>query len=216
VNATDFPRISEQLLGAVRALPGAATTASDVLDELTLSLAVPAELVRPRVVRGVVAGHVVTAAFAPERRALSNVGLRDEPSALGHDRILAVAKPGDVLVFDARDAGPVSLLGGLAASAAKKQNISACLVDGGVRDLNELDAIGLPVWSRTLTPRTGRWRVELVQVNYPVVFGGVQVHAGDVTVADETGICFFPNAVAEGGLRRLLEIAALEQGQLGT
>ena len=216
VNDVEFLRVAEPLLEAVRELPGAATTASDVLDELALSLAVPSELIRPRVSRGVVAGHVVTAAYAPERRALSHAGLRDEPSALGHDRIFALAQRGDVVVLDARDAGPISLLGGLAAAAARKRGISACLVDGGVRDLNELDEIGLPVWSRTLTPRTGRWRLELVQVNYPIVFGGVQVHAGDVAVADETGICFFPNAVAENGVRRLLEIAALEQGQLRT
>ncbi len=214
INDAGFPRLPESMLETVRALPGAATTASDVLDELALSLAVPAEFVRSRVVRGVVAGHVITAAFAPERRALSHAGIRDEPSALGHDRIFATAQPGDVLVFDARDSGPVSLLGGLAAAAAKKRGLSACLVDGGVRDLNELEEIGFPVWSRAITPRTGRWRIELVQVNYPIVFGGVQVRAGDVALADQTGICFFPNAAAEQGLRRLLEIAAAEQRQL--
>ena len=214
VNDMEFSRVPEALLEAVRALPGAATTASDVLDTLALSLAVPSDLVRPRVVRGVVVGHVVTAAFAPERRALSDSELRKEPSALGHDRIFAIAHPGDVVVLDARDSGQLSLLGGLAAAAAKKRGITACLVDGGVRDLNELEEIGLPVWSRTLTPRTGRWRLELVQVNYPIVFGGVQVHPGDVAVADETGICFFPNAVAESALRRVLDIAAVEQRQL--
>jgi regulator of RNase E activity RraA len=206
----DFPRVPEELLDEIRALAGAATTGSDVLDELGLSLAVPADALRPRVTR------VVTAAFGPERRALSYPGLREEPSALMHDRLFAVAKPGDIVAFDARGSDAISLLGGLAAAQAKKLGISACLIDGGVRDLNEIEDIGLPVWSRSLTPRTGRWRIQLLTLNFPIVCGGVQVHAGDVAVADETGVCFFPNALAEQGLRRLLEIADHERAQLKT
>jgi 4-hydroxy-4-methyl-2-oxoglutarate aldolase len=207
----DFPRVPEDLLAAVRALPGAATTCSDLLDGLGLALAIPADTIRPRITPGVVAGHVLTGAYLPERRAVSYPNLSEVSRGLMHDRLTGTARPGDVLVLDARGSEGVSLLGGLAAATLRRRGIAACIVDGGVRDMDEIREVGLAVWSRSLTPRTGRWRVEAFSFNLPVACGGVQVLPGDVAVADETGVCFLPNSLAEETLRRLLEISAAER-----
>jgi regulator of RNase E activity RraA len=98
----------------------------------------------------------------------------------------------------------------MAALAASKAGIAGCVVDGAVRDLAEIRAVGLPVWSRSLTPRTGKWRLEAVAINEPVMCGGVQVHAGDLMVADESGICFFPLPFAAQAVARIIEVAAAE------
>jgi len=214
--AADFPRISDTLLDRVRSLPGAATTCSDLLDGFGYALAVPADTLRPRMTTGVVAGHVITAAYVPERRALSYPQLAEISGGLMHNQLFAHARPGDVVVFDGRGCDGISLLGGLAAAGAHQRGISGCIVDGGIRDLDEIREVGLKVWSRSLTPRTGRWRVEPFAFNLQVVCGGVQVLPGDIAVADETGVCFFPNALAEQGLRRLLEISAEERAQRAT
>lgn len=211
VREADFPRVSGDLLDEIRALDGAATTGSDVLDELGLALAVPADILRPRVGRGVTAGHALTVAYVPERRALSHPDLRRSPSRLAHHSLFAMARNGDVVVVDSRGTEAISVLGGMAAVSAHAAGVAAFVVDGGVRDLDELEASGLAVWSRSLTPRTGKWRLEASAVNLPVVCGGVQVRPGDVVVADHTGVCFFPVEVAEAGLRRLLEVAAQER-----
>jgi 4-hydroxy-4-methyl-2-oxoglutarate aldolase len=71
------------------------------------------------------------------------------------------------------------------------------------------------VWSRWLTPRTGKWLLEASTLNLPVMCGGVQVHPGDVVVADHTGVCSFPVDVAETALRRLLDTAAQERRAAG-
>ena len=43
-----------------------------------------------------------------------------------------------------------------------------------------------------ITPVTGKWRIEAAEINGPVLIGGVQVHPGDLVVADDTGVCFIP------------------------
>jgi 4-hydroxy-4-methyl-2-oxoglutarate aldolase len=210
IRPADFPRISPALLTAIMGLPGAATTGSDVLDELGLSLAVPSDVLRPRTCSTVIAGQVLTLSYLPERRALSHPEIRLSPSRLAHNTLFAMGAPGDVVVVDARGSEGISLLGGMAAASAHGLGIAACIVDGGVRDLDEIDRVGLGVWSRSLTPRTGKWRLEAFGLNVPVSCGGVQVHPGDVAIADHTGICFFPVEIAEQALTRILEISAQE------
>lgn len=211
VRKADFPRVSGDLLAEVRALSGVATTGSDVLDELGLALAVPADILRPRVARTVIVGQALTVAYVPERRALSNPELRRSASRLAHHSLFEMAQDGDVVVVDARGSEAISVLGGMAAVRAHQAGVAAFVVDGGVRDLDELEASGLSVWSRSLTPRTGKWRLEAKTLNLPVVCGGVQVHPGDVVVADHTGVCFFPVEVAETALRRVLAIVEEER-----
>lgn len=212
----DFRRLDGALLMRVRQLPGAATTCSDLLDERGLQLAVPADTIAPRVTAGVVAGHVLTVAYLPERRSLGSSSLRERPRGLQHERIFAMAADGDVIAMDARGAESISLLGGLAAAAARRRGIVGCIVDGGVRDLDEIRESGLCVWSRSVTPRTGRWRLEASTINHPISCGGVQVHPGDIAVADETGVCFIPNRLAEEVLRRLLKVSARERRDRGS
>jgi 4-hydroxy-4-methyl-2-oxoglutarate aldolase len=207
----EFARLDDDILARARELPGAATTCSDILDDLGLALAVPADVLVPRTAGAVVVGHALTIAYVPERRALGNPSLRSAPRGLQHQRVFELASAGDVIVMDARGSEGISVLGGLAAAAARRQGISACVADGGVRDLDEIRASGLSVWSRSLTPRTGRWRLETYSINHPVVCGGVQVLPGDVVIADDSGVCFLPRSVAAEVLSRLLEISARER-----
>jgi regulator of RNase E activity RraA len=210
VYPADFPRVREDLLEQVRHLAGAATTGSDVLDELALALAVPRDELNRRTGSAVVAGHVLTMSYVPERRSLAHVDIRRSPSRLAHNTLFEMAHPGDIVVIDARGSAAVSVLGGMAAAQARRLGITACIVDGGVRDINEIVDAGLSVWARSVTPRTGKWRLEAFGLNLPIVCGGVQVHAGDVAIADDTGVCFFPAALAETGLSRILDITTRE------
>ncbi len=210
----DFPRLPEPLLESLRRLQGASPTASDVLDELGLALAVPADVLQPRYTDGVVAGQVLTVRYLPERRAFSNSELRQAASRLAHHAVFSLARPGDVVVIDVHATSGLSVVGGIAAHAARAAGIAGIVVDGAVRDLVEIRAMGLPTWSRSLTPRTGKWRLEAVAINEPVTCGGVQVWPGDLMIGDESGICFVPVEVAETALARILEVAAAEDSQL--
>jgi regulator of RNase E activity RraA len=78
------------------------------------------------------------------------------------------------------------------ATISTRQKVAAAIVDGGIRDVNKSRALGFPIWSREITPLTGKWRVISMEVNGTISVAGMIVHAGDLVVADETGTCFVP------------------------
>jgi regulator of RNase E activity RraA len=187
-----------------------------VLDELGYRLAVPAATLVPRLPSvGRVVGHVLTLRYLPTRRDPADARLADEPSRLAHHSVFAQAELGDVVVIDAGGL-PVSTLGGMAAHDARTEGVGACIVDGGVRDVDELATLGFPVWSRLVTPITGKWRLEAASVNTPIACGGVQVRPGDLALADETGICFVPGEVAHDAVARILAVHRSESEVLTT
>src|SRR5262249_53486870 len=59
-------------------------------------------------------------------------------------------------------------------------------------DIAHSRAVDYPVWSTDITPTTGKWRLETVEINGPIQIGDVRVAAGDLVVADDTGVCFIP------------------------
>jgi len=214
VARVDSPRVAPELLARLREIPGLTATASDVLDELGLRLAVPAATLAPRSAGGPVAGHVVTLAYLPERRTPRQALDEAADPGLAHLTAFDAAEPGDIVVIDVRGAPDVSVLGGMATHAALAAGVAGCIVDGAIRDLGEIRAQGLPVWSRAVTPRTGKWRLQAVSVNRPVACGGVQVRAGDLALADATGICFVPAGLAGRLAERVLEVARREAAEL--
>jgi regulator of RNase E activity RraA len=105
--------------------------------------------------------------------------------------MIEAAAAGDVLVID--NAGHcVSTFGGLATLAAKSKGIAGVIVDGGVRDREEMLEQKLPVFARHMTPLTGRTRIAISEINRPVRCGGVRVRAGDMIVADGSGVITIP------------------------
>jgi regulator of RNase E activity RraA len=110
--------------------------------------------------------------------------------------IIDAANAGDVVVVDAGGA-PYSTWGGIASYAAKLKGIAGLLVDGGVRDLEEIVEYGFPVFARHLVPTTGRTRLKVEAINVAVQVDGVAIAPGDILVADGTGLVCLPKAKAE-------------------
>lgn len=109
--------------------------------------------------------------------------------------ILEAAGPGDVIVIDLGGAA-CSTWGGMASLAATVKGMAGLLVDGGVRDLEEMIAFDFPVFARHLVPTTGRGRLKVEAIGEPVEVDGVAVAPGDIIVADGTGAVCLPQAVA--------------------
>jgi regulator of RNase E activity RraA len=105
--------------------------------------------------------------------------------------MIEAAAPGEILVID--NAGHcVSTFGGLATLAAKTKGLAGVVVDGGVRDREEMLQHQLPVFARHVTPLTGRTRIAITAINEPIGCGGVRVRAGDVIVGDGSGVVCIP------------------------
>jgi regulator of RNase E activity RraA len=109
--------------------------------------------------------------------------------------ILDAAGPGDVIVVDLGGAA-CSTWGGMASLAATVKGVAGLLVDGGVRDLEEMIVFDFPVFARHLVPTTGRGRLKVEAIGEPVEVDGVAVAPGDIIVADGTGAVCLPRDVA--------------------
>jgi regulator of RNase E activity RraA len=121
---------------------------------------------------------------------------------------------GDVMVVHAPADRPTSILGGVAAVAAARSGLAGVIVDGAVRDVDQFRLCGLPLWTRSISPRAGKYRMEAVSVNVPIVCGGVQVVPGDLVIADDTGLCFVPAEIRDVVIARVLEVAGEEHRQV--
>lgn len=125
---------------------------------------------------------------------------------------LDLAQAGDVVVVDAGGSYPTAVLGDLVATKARHRGIAGFVVDGLVRDLPGILALGdLPVFARGVTP-IGPLHRGPGELGYPVCLGGIVVHPGDVVVADLNGIVVVPQDDAADVLARLQDKAAAEAG----
>jgi 4-hydroxy-4-methyl-2-oxoglutarate aldolase len=210
-----FRRVPERQLAKLRNMGGLSPAASDVLDELGWRTSVPSSFLEPRHGANVsVVGHAVTIRYLPERRHLHSRGNEVAETRLAHHVLFRLAKPGDVMVVDASGCGQVSVMGGLAATAAVQAGLAGAIVDGGIRDIRDVRSSKLCVWSRYVTPITGKYRLEAVSINSPIQCGGVQVRPGDLVIADESGVSFVPTELVDHLLARLVEIANDEAVEL--
>jgi 4-hydroxy-4-methyl-2-oxoglutarate aldolase len=104
---------------------------------------------------------------------------------------LAEASPGDVVVI-ATNGGTRAVFGELFATDAKRRGLAGLVVDGLCRDLRGLRAIGLPIFARGTTPRSGT-AVSRAAHGGTVAFGGVEVSPGDIVFGDDDGLLIAPS-----------------------
>ena len=105
---------------------------------------------------------------------------------------VAHASPGDVLVLTSAEPAPVALVGELLATQAQVHGVAGILVDGAVRDLDELAAIGLPIWTRFVRAQ-GATKGVVGNLDVPVVIGGAEIRPGDLVVMDCDGAMALPS-----------------------
>ena len=194
------PPPDASLLASLRRLSGLSSSASDALDALGLRLAVPSHALGLIGPDAVVVGRALTLRYLPTRTSSGG----PPEGRLAHRTLFALAEPGDVAVISAPSRIDASVMGGEALAAAREAGLAGIVVDGAVRDIDELVALGLPVWAARRTQVTGRGRLEAAAINGPIEVAGVQVLPGDVVVADASGISFVPAAAFDGVARRIL------------
>lgn len=121
------------------------------------------------------------------------------------------ANPGEVGVIVMEGSLDVAAMGGLMGTAAKSRGMAGMVLDGAVRDVGEIRALGLPVYARSISPANAVSRYASVANQIPVDCAGVTIAPGDIIVASEEGIVAVPKDKADEVLKRAEEIAARER-----
>jgi 3-hexulose-6-phosphate synthase/6-phospho-3-hexuloisomerase len=128
---------------------------------------------------------------------------------------LRVAQSGDVIVVDAAAETETSIWGGLMAGLCLQKGVAGAVVDGAVRDVDEVRDLGFPLVSRAIVPRSTHSpyskRLEPIEINVPIICGGTLVNPGDIVLADEIGVVAVPQEEAADVLERALAQAELEE-----
>ncbi len=149
------------------------------------------------------AGPAYTLRYVPLREDLLDEQWLDHPRNLMTPAVEEIPA-GAVMVLDAGGRTDVGILGGNILMRLKVRGVAAAVTDGGMRDIPEIEELGLPVCAGAPAPPPSFTQLMLVDVQCPVVCGGVPIFPGDIIVGDNEGTVAVPaafaKAVAEGGI----------------
>lgn len=104
---------------------------------------------------------------------------------------LDLARPGDVLVIDARGETVNAILGELMSQYAASRGIAGIVVDGAIRDFDAISAGPIPVFSRGVS-HLGPYKSGPGALHAEVTIGGCVVRDGDLILGDADGIVIVP------------------------
>jgi 4-hydroxy-4-methyl-2-oxoglutarate aldolase len=116
---------------------------------------------------------------------------------------MTMAKPGDVLVIDGKADRSCALMGSIMMRACRKLGLAGVVVDGAVRDTDEIREMGFPVYAIGANPN-GPTKSVPGRINWPISCGGVAVAPGDLVVGDADGVVVVEREKAPS----LLDLAA--------
>ena len=119
-----------------------------------------------------------------------------------------LAGPGDVLVVY-NGSNFIAPWGGLATLSCKMKGIEGVVIDGAVRDVDEIRAMKYPIFSSGITPNAGDPK-GMGEINSEINCAGQIVKPGDYIVGDECGVVVIPKERAYEIARRAKEVEKTE------
>ncbi|WP_202319089.1 3-hexulose-6-phosphate synthase [Archaeoglobus neptunius] len=119
-----------------------------------------------------------------------------------------VAGEGDVLVIKC-SGDTAAVWGELATRSCLNRKIAGVIIDGAVRDVDDIRDLGYPVFARKEVPNAGEPK-GFGEINVKIICGGIEVNPGDWIIADDNGVMVIPKRRAYEIARRALEVKKSE------
>lgn len=133
------------------------------------------------------------------------------------------AEKGTVIVVDVKG-GETAIWGELATWSAKLKGIAGVVIDGAVRDLDDIVKIDFPIFCRHISPNAGEPK-GFGEIGAEITCGGQIVRTGDWVIGDDSGVVVVPQEIAQEIANRALDVKEHENrireeikkgGSLGT
>jgi 3-hexulose-6-phosphate synthase/6-phospho-3-hexuloisomerase len=119
-----------------------------------------------------------------------------------------VAEPGDVIVIDAGGVGP-ALWGELATHSAIQRGVAGVVIDGAIRDSDDIVNLKFPAFSKLVMPNAGEPK-GFGEIGVPVTVANMKVEPGDWLLGDGDGVVVLPRAIAVEYANRAMDVLEKE------
>lgn len=193
------------------ALKGAlfASLLSDCLDQCGLMKQALPSSIRPLDEGVVMVGRARTAAFME----VYHVPEGSNPYEL-EIALIDSLQADDIPVFACSNPARIAPWGELLSTASRVRGAAGALMDGCVRDIKAIRAMGFPVFHGGIAPLDSKGRGKIMAIDVPVECAGVPVMTGDLVFGDADGVVVVPRAAEEEVLRLAFEKAKGERSTL--
>ena len=114
------------------------------------------------------------------------------------------AQKGDVIVIDV-GGSPVAVWGELASHSAVMMGVAGVVIDGAIRDIDDIKAMDFAAFSRSVAPNAGEPK-GYGGIGMEISVGGQTVRTGDWIIGDESGIIVVPKEKAVEVANRALDV----------
>jgi RraA family protein len=128
-------------------------------------------------------------------------------------KAIDLAQEGDVIVIDAGGDVTNAIMGEIMTYMAQAQKVAGFVINGAIRDADEIRACGIAMYAAGVTHR-GPYRDGPGEINVPVAIDGMVVHPGDLVLGDGDGVLSVPKQDVSDVLAAAQAKQAVEEQQI--
>jgi 4-hydroxy-4-methyl-2-oxoglutarate aldolase len=182
---------------------------SDCLDQAGYTKQALSSRIRPLDETSVMVGRARTAAFMEIYHVAEGVNPYQLEIAL-----IDSLQIGEIPVFACSNPARVAPWGELLSTAARCRAAAGALMDGCVRDIKPIKAMGFPVFHCGIAPLDSKGRARIMAIDVPIECDGVPIHAGDLIFGDADGVVVVPRQAEANVLALAFEKVTGERNTL--